>query len=39
MDAKCPVCRDEIATMPPGRQLLTLACGHLFCAPCIEHWF
>ena len=39
MDAKCPVCRDDIATMAPDHQLLTLACGHLFCTPCLEHWF
>eukprot|EP01045_Picozoa_sp_COSAG04_P028995 COSAG04_NODE_4650_length_1970_cov_2.408872_3_plen_130_part_00 len=25
--------------MPPDRRLLTLACGHLFCGPCIEDWF
>ena len=39
MDAKCPVCRDDIATMPADHRMLPLACGHLFCAPCIEHWF
>ena len=39
MDTKCPVCCDEIATMPAERRLFTLACDHLFCAPCIESWF
>eukprot|EP01045_Picozoa_sp_COSAG04_P029776 COSAG04_NODE_4980_length_1794_cov_1.762242_1_plen_317_part_10 len=39
MDASCAICRDEVATMPAERELTTLGCGHLFCTPCIEHWF
>ena len=36
MDANCPICRDELAALPPDGQLFTLACGHVFCAACLQ---